>query len=279
VDRDRRVVLLTAAELPELHHDDAPLLAALASAGWQALPTIWTGEIPSAELALVRSCWDYTERPSAFLQTIDEVDRRMPLWNPAVTVRWNADKRYLFALAEHGIPIPVTLHVRQGDGRSLAAVLAAVGGDEVVVKPLVGASGIDTWRARAGDESRWREAVDARDLLVQRFVPEVLSGGEWSLVFFADGYSHAVVKRAARDEFRVQVEHGGMVEVAEPTAAVIAAARRTLSVVPHPWRYARVDGIETATGFLVMEVELIEPELFFEVAPGAAERFVATLEG
>ncbi len=273
------MLLLTAAELPELHHDDAPLLAALVAAGWRATPTIWTGEIPPADMALVRSCWDYTERPSAFLQMIDEVDRRMPLWNPAVTIRWNADKRYLFALAAHGVPIPVTLHVRQGDGRSLAAVLAALGHGEAVVKPLVGASGIDTWRARAGDEKQWREAVAARDLLVQRFVPEVLSGGEWSLVFFADGYSHAVVKRAARDEFRVQVEHGGMVEVAEPTAAVIAAARRALSVIPHPWRYARVDGIETATGFLVMEVELIEPELFFEVAPGAAERFVATLGG
>jgi glutathione synthase/RimK-type ligase-like ATP-grasp enzyme len=277
LDAGRRAVLLTAAEFPELHPDDAPLLTAFVAAGWRVTPTVWSDAIPDADLAMVRSCWDYTERAAEFLEVIDAVGGRMQLWNPPATVRWNADKRYLLALAERGVTTPPTVVVPRGDRRTLAAVLDDLNADEAVVKPLVGASGVDTWRTRAGAEADWRRAVLARDLLVQPFVPEVLVGGEWSLVFFHDGFSHAVVKRAAEGEFRVQAEHGGAVAVAVPSERLVAAAERTLAAVPHPWRYARVDGIDTASGFLVMEVELIEPELFFTIAPGAAERLVASL--
>jgi glutathione synthase/RimK-type ligase-like ATP-grasp enzyme len=278
-DDGRHVILLTAAELPDLHHDDAPLVAAFDAAGWRASPAIWSAPIPSGDLALVRSCWDYVDRHSEFLASIERLSRRMPLWNPLMTIRWNIDKRYLVELAAAGIGIPETEVVPRGNPRTLADVARVLGGGPMVVKPIVSGGGIDTWLAREGDETAWRRAVEARDLLVQPFVAEVLTGGEWSLIFFSDGYSHAVIKRAAEGEFRVQSDHGGRAEAAEPSTAIIAAAERALAAVPHPWCYARVDGIESAGSFLVMEVELIEPELFFMVLPAAAERLVSIVAG
>ncbi len=37
--------------------------------------------------------------------------------------------------------------------------------------------------------------VGERDMLVQPFLPEIVSDGEWSLLFFGGEYSHAVRKR------------------------------------------------------------------------------------
>jgi hypothetical protein len=41
--------------------------------------------------------------------------------------------------------------------------------------------------------------------------------------------------------------------------------------------YARVDGVETGDGFLVMEVEVHEPGLFFPAAPEAALAFAEAI--
>ena len=50
----------------------------------------------------------------------------------------------------------------------------------------------------------------------------------------------------------------------------MSAARAALAVLPEPPLYARIDGVETSGGFLIMEVEVNEPGLFFTHAPPAA---------
>lgn len=271
------MLLLTEAALPELTDDDDPLREAFASAGWQVRPAVWSDPIVDADLALIRSTWDYTSRAEEFLARLDEIALRMPLWNPAATVRWNADKRYLMQLADAGIPVPATTMVPRGSTTDLADVLQELASDEVVIKPLVGAGGYRTWRAGAGDEVAWAAAIQTHDLLVQRYLPEVASEGEWSLVFLAGSYSHAVIKLPAGGEFRVQQQHGGTWRVAQPGTGLVAAAERVLAAIPHPWQYARIDGIQAGGQFVLMEAELIEPQLFLPSAPGSAERLVAGL--
>jgi glutathione synthase/RimK-type ligase-like ATP-grasp enzyme len=270
------VLLLTARRLPDLAGDDQPLVAAFRDRGWQPRPTVWSGAIPDAELAIVRSCWDYTDDVDQFLATLDEIARRMPLWNPPGTIRWNAHKGYLLELAACGVPIPDSIVVRSAAPRPIADVAHRLGTGPLVVKPVVGASGAGIVLVDGHDRVSWERATAGRDVLVQRFVPEVVADGEWSLMYFHGAYSHAVLKRAAGDEFRVQEEHGGSVHHVEPDQVVRDGAERALDAVPHPWRYARVDGVVRGGRFLVMELELIEPALFLVGSEGAA-RLVGAL--
>lgn len=272
------MLLLTDADHPDLHADDLPLVEAFVQAGWRVRPTVWSGPIPAGDLALVRSTWDYTSHVAEFLAAVDHVASRMPLWNPANTVRWNADKNYLLELGRKDIPIPATTVVERGSDRSLAEVLLELDCSEVVVKPVVGAGGYRTLRLDAHANEAWRSAVAVEDLLVQEFVPEVITRGEWSLLHFGGEFSHAVLKRASDGEFRVQPQHGGGWQLQQPDRELSAAAERVLAAVEHPWVYARVDGVMTDRGFVLMELELVEPQLFFGVHPGAAKRLVQLCE-
>ena len=122
----------------------------------------------------------------------------------------------------------------------------------------------------------WSQLPREYDYLVQPFVPEVVSDGEWSLLYFAGEFSHAVIKRPAAGDYRVQGEYGGSAEPAQPDAAILAAADRALAAVAaigHAGHaYVRVDGVVSGGRFLVMELELIEPFLHLAAHPAAAER-------
>ena len=75
----------------------------------------------------------------------------------------------------------------------------------------------------------------------------------------------------------MQPSFGGSSAAGRPSAEPIATGRRALDALPLPPLYVRVDGVETAHGFLVMEVEAHEPGLFFALAPEAAEAFAEAI--
>jgi hypothetical protein len=116
--------------------------------------------------------------------------------------------------------------------------------------------------------------------MVQPLVGEIERDGEWSLVFFTGRYSHAVLKRPRAGDFRVQREHGGTLESVDPEPSVIAAAARTIAAIPFgdaPPLYARVDGCLVGGALLLMELEVLEPELFLRCAPESAGRLADAL--
>ena len=123
----------------------------------------------------------------------------------------------------------------------------------------------------AADQKQWDEEVMRRSLLVQPFADEVVTSGEWSVVFFDGEYSHAVLKKPAAGDFRVQEELGGHGEPRDPSPAIVEQARRVLSHAAGPLLYARVDGIERDAEFVLMELEINEPFLYIGSSSGARE--------
>ena len=158
-------------------------------------------------------------------------------------------------------------------------------GQDLVVKPTVSGGAWNTVRGIVGEPGFARElsALPPNyDYLVQAFVPEIARDGEWSLLFFDGVFSHAVLKRAAAGDFRVQSQFGGSVEQhIEPDAAMLASAQQALAVVAalgHPdHAYARVDGVVVDGRFRLMELEMIEPSLFLGERPEEAVRFAGNL--
>jgi glutathione synthase/RimK-type ligase-like ATP-grasp enzyme len=281
----RRICFVTCRTWPQLSESDRLVQQALEARGatvearaWNAPEADWDG----FDAIVLRSNWDYHFDPDAYLGWLDRLERAgARIWNPPALVRWNLTKAYLLELARAGVPTVATVILEDETRAGLEAVMAARGWSRVVMKPVISASAHDT-RLVSGatiDEAVAALAAGAirRPVLVQPFVEEIQTRGEWSLVFIDAELTHAVLKRPAAGEFRVQPRLGGTVETPPPPDGVRAVARMALDALPVPPLYARIDGVETAAGFQIMEVEVNEPGLFFPHAPAAAQRFAEAL--
>lgn len=287
------IALATYATLPELADDDRLLLGALANLGAHAVAAVWDDDTVAwneFDAVVIRSCWDYHLRAAEFFAWIDRVTALgVPIRNPPAMLRWNSRKTYLHDLTIGGVRTVPTLWLAGDNARrsklSLEKILTDTGWDVAVVKPVVSASAHETWKLTRADaranaathDARLEALVAHHGVMVQPFIPECASDGEWSLQFFDGVFSHAVLKRAAPGDFRVQREFGGTYEPMTPSAAVLAQAERALRSAPGRAVYARVDGVLVAGELVVTELELLEPALFLDVDPDAPARFAAAI--
>jgi glutathione synthase/RimK-type ligase-like ATP-grasp enzyme len=279
------VAFATYDQEPGISADDALAAEVLGRAGVAVTPAVWDDpgvDWSAFDAVVIRSTWDYPLKAEQFelwLRGLAASGAR--LWNAPEPVLWNTNKRYLLDLAGRGVNAVPTEHLTAGDWPDLKAILERRGWDEAVVKPAVAVGSYGAWRtSRAtaeADQLRFGEQLGARDLLVQPFLPEVTSQGEWSLVFLGGEYSHAVLKRPAEGDFRVQEHLGGTSAPAEPDRALIDQGLSALAAVGQPLLYARVDGVERDGQLVLTELEIIEPSLFLGLAPAAGQRFAAAI--
>lgn len=279
----RRIALATAAHLPDLSEDDNILYKRLLARGHNAEPVVWDGDADWSgyDVVVTRSIWDYHRNYPRFLKWLEELDASGAcIYNPTALMRWNSDKHYMLDLANQGVRVTPTRVVHRGEQRTLADVIAETGWQRVVVKPAIASTGWETWQAdapvTADQEAEFARLKEVMNLLVQEFV-EGVAQGERSFVFIGGEYSHTVLKKAAGDEFRVHVEWGGTVERIDPPHAQIEWAESVVAAVAQPWMYGRVDAVPGTEGLVVMELEMLEPELFFAYNAEAADRFIAQI--
>lgn len=277
-----RLALATSAIITGIHPDDAHLVLSLNRLGIETTACIWNDpavDWSRFDAVLIRTTWDYFKHYTAFQQWLARLP--IPAINNTRLLQWNSDKRYLLDLEQQGVAIIPT---RIAAAKDLREILATMQACEVVVKPTVSGGAWHTLRGVVG-ETAFDHAVkhlpQDLDYIVQAFVPEIVRNGEWSLLYFDGHYSHAVLKRAASGDYRVQADFGGSTEAIEPGADIIASAQQALTAtaaIGHTDQaYARVDGVIVDGRFLLMELEMIEPLLFLKHRPDAAERFAANL--
>jgi glutathione synthase/RimK-type ligase-like ATP-grasp enzyme len=261
--------------------DDAIAAAALERRGVRVAAVVWNDpgvDWLAFDVVVLRSCWDYWRHPAEFERWMRSLeDAGVRVWNPAETVVWNMDKRYLADLEARGVPIVPSEF--PGEGEDLGDVLERRGWERAVVKPRVSADGHRTELIRREDLTEagplWQDLSRGSGAVVQEYLDVVVREGEYSFVFIGGAYSHAALKRPAASDFRVQPRLGGMAQPAHPSAELIRQAERVMAAIDLPWLYARVDGCVRDGTLLVMELELIEPTLFFAHSADAAEVFAA----
>ncbi|GAA3100988.1 glutathione synthase/RimK-type ligase-like ATP-grasp enzyme [Kribbella aluminosa] len=278
----KRIALATSAELAGLHPDDRPLLDALRAHDLEPVVEVWTDpsvDWSAYDAVLLRTVWDYFQLYAEFTEWLAQLDKAdVPVLNDTGLVRWNSDKQYLLELRERGVSIVPS---QVAAGALLREVVAGLTGRQIVIKPTVSGNALHTVRGVAGSPELEQTLADLPDLvyLVQPFVPEIQSEGEWSLLFFDGEFSHAVVKRPADGDYRVQESYGGQTALTDPPAAVLEGARAALTASGPAPVYARVDGVVVNHRFLLMEIELIEPSLFFQQSPAAVHKLAAAVAG
>jgi glutathione synthase/RimK-type ligase-like ATP-grasp enzyme len=276
------VLLATIGTGRRQYDEESPLLvAALAQRGLRAEIVAWDAPVQwgAAALVVVRSPWDYTECHGRFLEWLRATAARTCVVNDAELIAWNMHKGYLVELGRAGVPVVPTTLLRRGAGAADQAAALREHGEDVVIKPAISAGARGTILTGAVSEqaaAHLAGLLEDGDALIQPYVPAV-AAGEVSLVLFGGVLSHAVRKLPASGDFRVQEEHGGTVVAHVAAAAEHELAASVLAAVPVAPAYARIDVVTTARGPLLMEAELIEPELFLAADRDAPARFAAVL--
>lgn len=279
---DRRYEASTAAPddwyLANILADDRLLQDALRERGLSSVRVDWARpgvDWARFRCAVFRSTWDYFDRFAEFSDWLDRVERQTTLCNAAATIRWNADKHYLADLSARGVPVVPSRFIERGCDDALPAILAAAGWDDAVLKPCVSGAARHTYRVNRDHalaiDALVRPLLADESFILQPFQANVLSRGETSLLLFDGHYSHAVRKTPKAGDFRVQDDYGGTVHAYDPPADEIALAERAVAACDPRPAYARVDLVRDNDGrFAVMELELIEPELWLRRHPPAA---------
>jgi len=273
------VGIVTCSKCRELTVSEKPLIPLLAALSLEASPVVWNDkdtDWTGFDALLIRSIWDYHLYPEEFLTWLKKIESfGIPVWNQPNVLRWNCHKFYLRYLAGQGVNVVPSLFLRRGTTDALAQALAC-GWSDVVVKPAVSASSYRTHAfslANPEADSLLAEAASHGDFLVQPLLTSIREHGELSLIFIDNEFSHAVLKKPGANEFRVQNEFGGQAIAHQASQEIVQAARKVLAATGMELLYARIDGVAGKGGFVLMELELIEPDLFLNLCPGSDKLF------
>ena len=243
----------------------------------EPLPWTETGDLAGYDLILPLVVWGYHLRYAEWLAFLDQCEREhLPVINPPDLLRWNSDKAYLAEFDAIGVPTVHTMAVDALDEHALAEARARFCCDKLVIKPPVSASATGTYRIGLTDAVP--SDAGGQRMLIQPFMPSVATEGEYSIMLFDDVYSHAIVKRPKAGDFRVQLHLGGTEVPCEPPPGSVELAKAALAATPAPAIYARVDMIADEAGCLrIMELELIEPSLWIDLAPDKGAAFARSV--
>lgn len=230
----------------------------------------------STKAVLFRTTWDYFNRFDEFKSWMTNTSAKTLFINSEKLIRWNMDKHYLDDLSKSGVSVVPTRYLHSGNGMTIQQIHDITGWQDTVIKPTVGGAGRHTYRIQPENLDtialKLNDIMQDEDFMLQPFQESVVTSGEWSFVFFGETFSHAVLKRAKPGDFRVQDDFGGTVHEYTPRQNEIEFARRALHACPELPAYARVDLVLNNSGELaVSELELIEPELWFRMKPGATQ--------
>jgi glutathione synthase/RimK-type ligase-like ATP-grasp enzyme len=271
------VALVTCSDERYPDPEIGAVATALRDAGIEASVVPWDEDRDwhAYSVVVVRSTWDYFDRLPEFVAWTAQVERQARLVNPADVLRWNSHKGYLVELAAHGVATVPSQFI-PGPSTDVAEQVRECPWDEIVLKPAVDGGARHAWRGRRTDPILVRVAerlTHHGDLVVQPFVPAILDG-ERSLVFLGGRFSHAVRKVPATGDYRSQRHLGGTEVDHEPDSAELLVAYAAMAAAPGRLTYARVDLVDWEGVPSLIELELIEPDLFFRDVPERLERFV-----
>lgn len=251
-----------------------------------------------SSLSIIRTPHDYFLNVPDFLEWTKQVEEHTTLWNSSKVIEWNSTKQYLIKLQEANVPVPPTIFAKHRTNIKLDDLLQNTDWDEIIIKPAVSVGAWGAGRYKRDDpdaELQFKNILhngythvnvrtgkhwnlSSGDAIIQKFIPEIMTQGEASLIYFGGEFSHAVKKMPAEGEFRVHDTYGGQVLLHEASETERNVAERGLEALGLETQYARIDTVLSDKGPLIIEMELIEPRLFFEYYQETAESYANHIE-
>lgn len=279
-----KIALLTCEKLPNLNPEDQNIIPELAKHNIEAKAVIWDNKTitwTDFDYLIFRNTWDYFEKETEFKIWLDHIEKLgIKTLNPIAIIQQNIHKFYLRDLENQGIIILPTVFIDKTNAINLAELIPSHW-KKAVIKPAFSAGSyltevFDMSEIQTINE-KYKSIAAEKELLLQEFMPEIQTIGETSFIFFNKKFSHAVNKKPVDGDFRVQSLFGGKYTLVQPNPELIEKAQKIVNTFPDDLLYARVDGIIINNELHLMEIECIEPDLYFNLSEKSLDRFVATI--
>jgi glutathione synthase/RimK-type ligase-like ATP-grasp enzyme len=277
-----KIAFITCERIPALTESEQKFSQFAKQFDIEIEPVVWSSgekDLNSFDMIVIRTPWDYFLRFEEFSNWLSSLRNiKTPVWNSLDVISKNIHKFYLKDIEADGLKIIPTVFVEKKSKNDLNNVLVNRKWNKAVIKPAISGNAYKTSIVsinEPGIQSKLEELLKDNDVLIQKFIEEI-QNGEWSLLFFDKKYSHSALKVPKSGEFRVQSEHGGEYLYKEAPAKLIEQAQKIVDSIKDELLYARVDGIYINETLYLMELELIEPDLFLGT-PEAQKNFVNAL--
>lgn len=230
------------------------------------------------EYAIIKTTWDYIDKFEEWNTWLNKIEQlEIKLLNPVAVVKWNSDKHYLHDIDKAGLVVTPTRYCEQNTKPQLTDFFKTFNKSELVIKPTVSGGSKNTFRFNAENvaeiQVQIHELLKEEAFMLQPYLEEIVTDGEWSFLFFNGNYSHSLLKKAKSGDFRVQHYLGGTIHPQNPTEQQIATAKQYVDQFAKSCLYARVDGVMVNGKFNLMELELIDPFLFLFTNPSSYENY------
>lgn len=255
--------------------DDHLYVEALQNLGCTVSELAWTSDSKWSDFdaIIIRATWDYHLRLDEFLTKLKEIQSQTILLNPLEVVEWNANKKYLQELTNQGCSIVPTIFETSLTEEKLNHAFDKIAKDKIIVKPTVSANSLDTIITERGN-THVLEVFKDRECMIQPYIHNINTIGEYSVYYFDGEFSHSIIKKPAKGDFRVQEDFGGTQEEIQVNEELLACTDKVLAHFPKNTFYGRVDVVlSDENEYQVMELELIEPGMYFRFCEGSAENF------
>jgi hypothetical protein len=279
----KKICFLSTDNLDGYVFDDDLAIEPLRNLGWEVETISWRNkrvDWNDFSAVIIRTTWDYQKSPDEFLLALGKINEsKTRLENSLSTVKWNLSKLYLRELESKGVKIVPTIW----DEKYVTAAkfdewLDCLQTGEIIIKPNISATAEYTYRLRKF-LPELPEIFENRPFMVQKFMPKVVTEGEFSLFYFGGIYSHTILKTPKPKDFRVQEEHGGIITAVRPSSKLLKTAEQVLSLIDPTPLYVRIDFVRDEVDDLcLMELELIEPALYLRMNENAPRFFAETID-
>jgi glutathione synthase/RimK-type ligase-like ATP-grasp enzyme len=284
-----KIAILTSAAMPNMLPYDLEVVNMLHQRGIDTSVYVWDDIIKSNPNALIhydailiRTIWDYFKKVEQFYKLLDFLETlKLPVFNPVEKLRWNMNKKYLQELeGEQPEIIPTVFNTNNSDDSFQKAL--SLGWKKMILKPMISGNSYHTFVVNSKDEIEFGNLLNKyfqnRPYMLQEFIPEI-SEGEISVIYFSNGYSYSVKKVPKKGEYRVQFDFGGIYHFGDVDPPIRKICDRISKRIGNEVLYQRVDGLWRDGKFLIMEVELIEPDLYLNLSDEAKKQWVESLIG
>ncbi len=274
VDLKKKCALLTISDLSNFQSYDNLIVQPLSKLGWECEFVPWDSTSinwDDFDAVIIRSTWDYQQKEKLFFKTLQSIEASTAtLYNSLDTVKWNINKRYLLELEKENISIVPTRLYDSFDFDIVNQLFSFFNENKLIIKPCVSANADDTFILEQNKMGSLKPVLEntfsQKDFLVQPFIKNIRIEGEYSLIYFGNRLSHVLLKTPKDGDFRVQEEHGGILKaINKPESSLIDFGNKVMGTIPYQCLFSRVDVVRGSNNYLLMEIELIEPSLYFNM--------------
>ena len=279
-----KIAILTCQNIPNLNESDQLLIPSLKKHNIDAKAVIWNDPYINwydFDVLIFRNTWDYYEKQIEFDLWLEKIEKLgIKTLNSISIINQNKHKFYLQDFEKQGIKILPTIFINKTENLNLSSIIPNHW-KKAVIKPAYSGGSYQTELFNIEDidkiNNHYISIASEKELLLQEFMPEIKTLGETSFIFFNKKFSHAVNKQAVNGDFRIQEQFGGIYKLIEVDSEIIKKAQKIVNTFSENLLYCRVDGIIINNELHLMEVECLEPDLYFNLAEGSIDKFIESI--